>query len=94
MAAPQHLILDPEILAAIVRTRIEHRCNKSKRHRVRVEALRRDNPFLKPTPTELLPWRKPMRVKKKREDRSTTLAAALVWAMLVGFVAVAYACQS
>jgi hypothetical protein len=97
MATPQYpyLILDPDILAAVVRTRIEYRCNKNRKRRMNVEALRRDNPFLVPTPPELAPWwKKAPRVRAKKADRPTTMAAALVWAMLIGFVAVAYACQT
>ena len=92
MAAPYEITLVPEILAAVVRTRIEHRCNKKRR--MHVAPLQRDNPFLKPTPPELVPWRRPLRIEKRKEDRPTMLVAALVWAMLIGFVAVAYACQT
>ncbi len=94
MAPQHHLMLDPEILAAVVRTRIEHRCRPAQRSgaRRRVATPRPDNPFLVPTPPEELPWTK-LRIERRRVpvDRKTTLFAAIVWAMLMGFVAVAYA---
>jgi len=88
-----HLMLDSDILSAVVRTRIEHRAKKKSGARQRVASLALDNPFFLPTPPELIPWRrlKPRGRRRPSDDRATALLAALVWAMMVGFVAVAYA---